>query len=315
MSIFQVLTAVIAAIVLFLVGLQSLSRELREVGGETLTRWLGQVTGNRWLGYLLGAGCTAIVQSSSAVTALTVALVDSGAMTFRASLGVIAGANLGTTATAWLVSLKLSGFGPILIIAGALLGALPIRAHVFGRAVFFFGFVFFSLDLIADALEPLRSAPALQEWMAMASQPLVGVVAGALLTAVVQSSSVTTGLAIVLVQSGSLPAEAAVPIVLGANIGTTSTALVASLSMGRAARLAAIANFVFNAIGVVVYLPFIAAFAAWVVGFAGSPAMAVAWATMLFNLSIGIVFVAFLGPFERLFLRLVGEPPAAVNQS
>ncbi|MFL5255892.1 MAG: Na/Pi symporter [Rhodopila sp.] len=132
-------------------GLQSFSAELRRLGGDALNAWLGRITGNCWLGFLLGALTTAIVQSSSAISALTVALVDAGAMTFTESLGVLLGSNVGTTATAWLVSFKLSDLGSYVIVIGVILSALPIRLNVIGKAVFFFGFIFFSPDLISTA--------------------------------------------------------------------------------------------------------------------------------------------------------------------
>jgi phosphate:Na+ symporter len=137
MSLFEIFIAAFSAIALFLFGLQSFSAELRRIGGEAFNIWLARITNNRWLGFLLSAIGTAIVQSSSAISALTVALVDARAMSFGASLGVLLGTNVGTTATAWLVSFKLSGIGPYLIVAGVILSALPVRLSVVGKAIFF----------------------------------------------------------------------------------------------------------------------------------------------------------------------------------
>src|SRR6185369_1135501 len=126
----QGLTAALSAIVLFLYGLQAFSSELQAVGGNALKSWLGRVTANRLRGFLVGAFATAIVQSSSAITALAVTLVDAEVISFRASLGVLLGANVGTTATAWLVSFKLTGIGPAFIVLGALVSMLPSRIRV-----------------------------------------------------------------------------------------------------------------------------------------------------------------------------------------
>ena len=115
------------------------------MGGATLSKWLGRLTESRWRGLLLGAVATAIVQSSSAITSLTVALVDAGTMSFGSSLGVLLGANIGTTSTAWLVSLKLTSIGPFFIVLGTALSALPTRFKILGKAAFYFGFIFFSL--------------------------------------------------------------------------------------------------------------------------------------------------------------------------
>lgn len=221
MTTLQTLVAALAAVALFLYGLDGFSRELRAVGGEALKAWLGRVTASRWLGFAVGAAV----------------------LSFRASLGVLLGANVGTTATAWLVSFKLTGIGPVFIVLGALLSALPTRAGVAGKAVFYFGLIFFALDLIAAQLAPLRDEPQLRAWLGYAATPAVGVFFGVAITALIQSSSVTTGLVILLVQQGLLPPEAAIPVVVGANVGSMSTALVASLAMGRVARATAATNF------------------------------------------------------------------------
>src|SRR6201997_4465066 len=155
MSNLRILFTAISAIVLFLYGLEGFSREIQAVGGQTLRKWLGRLTESRWRGVVLGAIATAIIQSSSAVTSLTVALVDIGSMTLPSSLGVLLGANIGTTSTAWLVSLKLTGIGPFFIVLGNALSAMPTRFKVLGKPAFYFGFIFLSLDLVSFTLKPL----------------------------------------------------------------------------------------------------------------------------------------------------------------
>ncbi len=290
-----------SAVVLFIYGLQGFSRELQTVGGSALQAWLGKVTASRWLAFGVGALATAVVQSSSAVTSLATALVDTSVISFRASLGVLLGANVGTTATAWLVSLKLTSVGPLFIVLGAILSALPSRVSITGKAVFYFGLIFFALDLVAAELRPLQEQAAFVEWLARAQTPWIGVTIGLVFTAVVQSSSVTTGVAILLVLQGVLPAEAAVPIVVGANVGSTSTALLASMAMSPVARATAKANFLFNAIGAVLFLPFLPQFAHAVVSFVSDPGMAVAWAHLIFNLAVALLFLL---PFNWLAPRL-----------
>jgi phosphate:Na+ symporter len=290
----QGLIAAVSAIVLFLFGLQAFSRELQAVGGQALQSWLGRVTASRWRGFAVGALATAIVQSSSAVTALTTALVDSMTVSFRASLGILLGANVGTTATAWLVSLKLTGIGPVFIVLGALLSMLPVRAKVAGQAIFYFGLIFFALDLVSAQLKPLQDQPAFREWIALAQAPWLGLLSGLVFTALVQSSSVTTGLAILLVQQGILRPEAAIPIVVGANVGSTSTALIASIGLSGVARAAAIANVLFNATGALIFAPILGPFARTMVHWAREPGIAVAWAHLMFNLTIAAVFLVTL---------------------
>lgn len=298
MTSFQAFFACLSAIVLFLYGLQGFSRELRAVGGAALNKWLGRVTARRWQGFAIGALATAVVQSSSATTALTAALVDSSVLSFRASLAVLLGANVGTTTTAWLVSMKLAGIGPIFIVLGALLSALPVHARVAGNALFYFGLIFFALDLVSSGLEPLREQPWFAEWLSLARHPLAGVLSGLVFTAILQSSSVTTGVAILLVQQNALPPEAAIPIVIGANVGSTSTALVASLGMSTAARATAKANLLFNTAGTLVYLPFLTPFSRAMVDFADKPGVAVAWAHLVFNLTVAVTCLIALPRLE-----------------
>jgi phosphate:Na+ symporter len=304
MSNLRILLAFASAIVLFLYGLEGFSHEIQRAGGVTLTKWLGRLTESRWRGVLLGAFATAIVQSSSAVTSLTVALVEAGTMSFRSSLGVLLGANVGTTSTAWLVSLKLTSIGPFFIVFGALLSALPTRFRMLGKVAFYFGFIFFSLDIVSFTLKPLAQNAAFAEMLSRSSTPLTGVLAGLLVTAIVQSSSITTGLCILLVQQNLMPVTAAIPIVIGANIGTTATALVASIKMKTTARRVAVANLCFNVFGVLLFVPFLKQFALRVVEFAGNPGMAVAWAQLIFNLVMVFAVLLLLRLFHRQLMSL-----------
>ncbi len=295
MTTIQTFFAALSAIILFLYGLGSFSRELQAVGGKTLQNWLGKITSNRFYGFIVGAISTAILQSSSAVTALAVSLVDAGVISFAASLGILLGSNVGTTATAWLVSFKLTGIGPFFIVIGALISALPIRISVLGKAIFYFGVVFFALDLISDELKPIQESELMMRWLAMATTPWLGVLIGMLFTAIVQSSSVTTGLSILLVQQGILPPEAAIPIVIGSNVGSTSTALVAGMKMNPVAKATAISNLLFNVFGALLYLPFLGEFSKFLIGITNDPGIAVALAHLIFNLNISLLLLALLG--------------------
>jgi phosphate:Na+ symporter len=219
-------------------------------------------------------------------------------MSFRSSLGILLGANVGTTSTAWLVSLKLTSIGPFFIVLGTLLSALPTRFKMLGKAAFYFGFIFFSLDVVSFTMKPLAQNPVFTEMLSRSSGPLTGALAGMLITAIVQSSSITTGLCILLVQQGLMPATAAIPVVIGANVGTTVTALIASIKMHRTARSVAVANLCFNAFGVLLFLPFLGSFAAKVVEVAGNPGMAVAWAQLIFNLVMVLAVLLLLHIFR-----------------
>ena len=311
---FRILLASISAILLFLYGLEAFSQEIQRVGAGTLNKWLVRLTESRWRGLLLGAVATAIVQSSSAVTSLTAALVDAGSMSFCSSLGVLLGANVGTTSTAWLVSLKLTSIGPFFIVLGALLSSIPTRFKMLGKLAFYFGFIFFSLELVSLTLKPLAQNPIFTEVLLRSRTPLAGVAAGLFITAIIQSSSITTGLCILLVQQSLMPVTTAIPIVIGANIGTTATALVASIKMHTTARRVAVANLCFNTFGVLLFLPFLRTFAQAVVEFAGNPGMAVAWAQLIFNVVMVSAVLLMLQLFHRHVQSLDANPsPALVS--
>lgn len=307
MDALQLPFGILAAIILFLYGLQGFAREVQAHGQATLQAWFGKVTRHRLTGFLLGAVSTAIVQSSSAVSSIAVALVGSGVISFRQSLAVLFGTNVGTTATAWLVAFKLTGLGPFFLVAGGVLSMLPGRLQVLGKSLFYFGFIFFSLGLISQSLAPLQASPAFAAWLQVVESPWAGILAGMVITLLVQSSSVTTGLIIVLVQQGLMTGEVAIAVVLGANLGSTGTALLASLPLQREARRAALANVLFNVGGLLLWAPFIPWLARRVTEAMETPAMAVALAHVVFNLSTALVFLVLLKPFAAGVDRLM--PP------
>lgn len=307
MSEFQIVLSVLATVVLFLYGLQSFSYEVQNQGREHLQHALTRLTSNRFSGFLLGAVFTALVQSSSAVSSLVVSLVNAGALSFSGSLAVLLGANVGTTATAWLVSFKLTGIGPLFIVLGALLSVLPGPLRVAGKSIFYFGLIFFALDLISLALTPVKNDPRLLQLLAAVDTPLLAVVAGLLITALVQSSSVVTGLVVLLVAQGSMDVHTAIAIIVGANAGSTATALLASLPLSSTAKHTALANLLFNLGGVLLYLPLLPQFSTALLQLALSPAITVALAHLIFNCSIALLFLPLLGPIARLPARLAGR--------
>ena len=264
---------------------------------------MGRLTRGPIRGVLLGAIATAIVQSSSAVVALTVTLVNAGILTFRSSLGVVLGANVGTTSTAWLISLKLTSIGPFFIVLGAILSLLPTRAQILGKAAFYFGFIFFGLELVSHTLRPLTEAPFFDEMVRRADAPVIGVLVGVVLTALVQSSTIVTGLAIIMVQQGILSAPEAIPIVIGTNIGTTLKGLLITIGMKGTARRLALANVSFNTFGVLLLLPFIRPFSAAMADLSSDPGISVAWAQFLFNLGMTFVGLVLIRVFRE---RLAG---------
>ena len=297
----------LTAVILFIFGLQNFSAEIQQISGEQFRRALSKATRIPVVGLLIGAAVTAVIQSSSATSVIAIGLVNAGVLSFKNSVGIIFGSNIGTTVTAQLVAFKLTDFAPAFIILGFVISLLPYRFAIFGKSVFYFGFVFFSLNLIADAAMPLRTDPSMMAFLAEPQHPFLALLVGCLFTAIVQSSSVTTGVAIIFTQQGLIGLENAVPIIMGANLGTTVTALIAMFGMDMAAKKTALSHVLFNAGGVLLFFPIFLAWSDWLLTLDMAPAVLLANVHLFFNLSTGIVFLALFGPFTRFVDRLLGE--------
>ncbi|MBT8147653.1 MAG: Na/Pi symporter [Gammaproteobacteria bacterium] len=297
----------ISAIILFIFGLENFSKEIENISGERLRKSLARATKVPVFGVLIGALVTAIIQSSSATSVIAISLVNAGVISFKNSVGIIIGSNIGTTITAQLVAFKLTSFAPFFIILGFALSLFRSRYSIFGKAIFYFGFVFFSLNLISSSLQPLQSNETLINLLIQPQNPLYAILFGCLFTAIVQSSSVTTGLAIIFAQQGLLGLENAVPLIMGANIGTTATALIAMFNMDIAAKKTALCHLLFNIGGVVLFLPALFLFGDRIGSLTMEPDVALANIHLIFNVVTSIIFVIFISPFSRLVDNLLGE--------
>lgn len=307
MSLLNTIALILATISLFLYSLERFGKEIKKIGEERLRNWLGRVTSNRFSGFLAGLLATAFIQSSSAVTSIIVTFVDSGTISFAHSLGVVLGANVGTTTTAWLVSLKIFEVAPFIMVGGMMLSFFPRSIHLIGKTIFLFGFILFSLELINNALEPIKNNALLIHYLSFADNHLIGVLAGIIITAVIQSSSVTVGLALLLLSQGSISTEGTVAVVIGSNLGSTSTAIIASIRMSRTATRTAVTNFVFNLTGVILFFPLINTLAHISSGVFNEPVEIVALSHLIFNVSIGALFLLLLTPISNLMLRLMPD--------
>ena len=303
----HVIMAGVTAIILFVFGLENFSAEIEQISGERFRRFLARATKIPAIGVLIGALVTAVIQSSSATSVIAVSLVNAGVLSFKSSVGIVFGANIGTTITAQLVAFKLTAFAPVFIILGFLLSFVRSKISIFGKSIFYFGFVFFSLNLISAALAPLQNEPELTKYLIQPQNPLFAILVGCLFTAAVQSSSVTTGLAIIFTQQGLLSLENAVPLIMGANIGTTATALLAMLNMDVAAKKTALSHFFFNVGGVLIFLPVLLLFGDRLNEFDANPAVALANIHLVFNVVASLIFVVLINPFTRLVDALLGE--------
>ncbi len=281
-----------SAVALFIYGIEHLSYELREKISRHLKGVFSAIVRNKYLAALISALATAMIQSSSATTVITVSLVESGIISFRESLGLIAGANVGTTITAQLVALNLSTLGPALILTGFLTTMFGGRYSSIGKPLFYLGFLLFSLNLLGEeAVKAKGTLLAFQHVASRLNNPIVGIVVGTIATAVVQSSSVITGIVVVLAQTGILNINQSLPIVLGANIGTTVTCLLAASRMRVFAKKTALAHLLFNVGGVLLFLPFLQPLEQQLQSWTVDPGEQVAMAHALFNITACIVFL------------------------
>lgn len=248
---------VIGGLGVFLFGMKNMSEGMQAVAGNRLRRMISAATDNRLLAVAMGTLVTCMIQSSSVTTVMVVGLVNSGFMTLMQAIGVIFGANIGTTVTGWLLTLKIGKYGlPILgIFALVYLFARRDRVRYTGMAIMGIGMVFFGLELMSDGFAPLRTHPMFRQWfVAFQATSYLGVLkcalVGCILTVIVQSSSATMGITMGLAQTGVIPFETAAALILGENIGTTITAYLASLGANTSARRAAYAHIFFNVLGV-----------------------------------------------------------------
>ncbi len=297
---------------LFLLGVQRLTMSLKAMTGDHLRRALARLTTNRVTAAATGVGITAIVQSSTITTVLTVGFVAAGLMGTVPALGVVVGANVGTTMTAQLVAFDVRSWALALVAVGAATMVLTTRERPLRRAeaALGLGLVLFSMRLMSDSVAPLRSSDGFLDAMARLDTPLLGLVAGGAATVVLQSSSATTALAIVLTSQGLLSTPAAVAVVMGANVGTCLTAGIAAIGKPTAAVRVAVGHIGFNAVGAAAWIGLVTQLT-WLAerlpGGGGDPGRTLANAHTVFNVVNAAVALMVLGPAARLIERAIPE--------
>ncbi len=332
MDIFDVLTLV-GGLALFLFGMNVMGQSLERRAGSALQAILGRLTNNRFAGFLTGMGVTAIIQSSSATTVMVVGFVNSGLMTLKQAINVIMGANVGTTITAWILSLggidsdvlwvqllKPTSFTPVLALIG-------ITYFMFGKnnkkkdtGMILLGFatLMFGMDTMSGAVAGLRDVPAFQELFITFTNPILGVLAGAILTAIIQSSSASVGILQALSSTGQVSFGAAIPIIMGQNIGTCVTAVLSSMGATKNAKRTAVVHLSFNVIGTIiclavfsivkelVHIPMLEQAASY---------HGIAIAHSAFNIICTIILFPMASLLEKLACRLVPDAKAPEQQS
>ena len=269
MSIFDVLN-LIGGLVMFLFGMNVMGTALEKRAGNRLKNILGSMTSNVFKGFLLGLGVTAVIQSSSATTVMVVGFVNSGLMTLKQAVGVIMGANLGTSVTSWLLSttaiegdslfmqlLKPTSFTPVLALIGLYFFMFQKKAKKKDTGLIFIGFavLMFGMEMMSNSVEGLQDVPQFREVLTLFSNPILGVIVGTVFTAVIQSSSASVGILQALSTTGSVSISAAIPIIMGQNIGTCVSAMISSVGASKNARRAAMVHLLFNVIATLIILP------------------------------------------------------------
>jgi phosphate:Na+ symporter len=311
-----VIVALLGGVALLLYGIRLAGEALQRAAGGRLRTLLTGLTKNRFVAVASGAAVTAIIQSSSATTVMLIGFVAAGLMTFPQTLGLILGADIGTTFTVQLIAFRITDWAPLLVALGFALIFFGRRRVVkdVGQAVLGFGLLFLGLRLIVDGVAPIKQNElALEVLAALAANPFAGILAGAGMSAAVASSAATIGVAIALSGDGLLSLPAAVAIVLGANVGTSATALAASMGANAEAKRVAVAHIAFKVLGVIMIYPFIPLFIAWVAATAADPARRIANAHTFFNVGISLVFLPFMSWAARAIQALVPEAPQAEN--
>jgi phosphate:Na+ symporter len=323
-----VLLGLFGGLAVFLLGLDTLTGALKAQTGEGLRILIGRLTRNRFAGLATGAGATILLQSSTITTVISIGLVSGGMLTFTQSLGVILGANIGTTFTAQLIAFSTSLLGMTMLFAGYLVSRLArgTGTRLAGTVLLGLGLVFLGMDVMSDAVRPLRTFEPFLQAMESLSTPALGILAGALFTAMVQSSTAATGVAIAMASEGLIPLEAGVAIIIGSNIGTCVTAMLAAIGKPPAALRSALFHVLVNVGGALVWLFFIDELVSIAVALAPSyPELSgleqraaetprqFAMAHTVFNVSTALVLVWFLGPIGRLLERLVPDREEAVS--
>ena len=325
LHVFTMIIGLFGGLALFLYGMEKMADALKAVAGERLKSVLAKLTTNRVTGALTGAFVTAIIQSSSVTTVLVVGFITAEVMSFSQAVGVIFGTNIGTTITAQIIAFKVTKYALLLISVG--FGMLFIgnkeRMKQYGAMVMGLGLIFFGMGVMSNAMKPLQSYQPFLDLMAHMDNPILGILTAACFTGLVQSSSATTGIVIVMASQGFITLTAGIALIFGANVGTCITALLASIGKPREAVRAGVVHILFNIIGVVIWIGLIDQLAQMVIwlspvaqGVSGVEKLAaetprqIANAHTIFNIANAIIFLPFAKFIARQAEWLVPDKPA-----
>ncbi|MBC8451144.1 MAG: Na/Pi cotransporter family protein [Planctomycetes bacterium] len=307
----------LGGLALFLFGMDLMASSLKLVAGERMKEVLAKLTKNRFMGVFSGAFVTSVIQSSSVTTVLVVGFVSAGLMSLTQTVGVIMGANIGTTVTAQIVAFHATSYALLFVSVGFVAFSFSKNKRFihWGRGIFGLGLIFLGMQVMGDSMLPLRDWPPFLEWMTRMERPALGLLAGAVFTALVQSSSATTGVVIMLASGEFINLEAGIAMCLGANVGTCVTAFFATFGGPRIALRAAMIHILFNLVGVLFWLPFITVLGSMArevsLGTGDGIPREIANAHTLFNLINAAVLIWFAPLFVVVVEKLFPDRPVS----
>lgn len=307
----EIILSIIAGLVLFLFAVNNLSDAIKSIVGDKANRWIQTFTSNTISSLLVGVVVTTLLDSSSAVIIITIVLVNSKVLTFKQAMGIILGANIGTTISSQIIAMDIGKYSPILLLLGFILLMISKsdKVNQIGKVILYFGVLFFGLFTMENAVEPLKEAPFFSEWMRKTENPIMGAFIGAMVTLIIQSSSATVGMAIILAKKGLLTITGGIAVMLGAELGTCSDTLIATINGSRAAIKTGLFHLIFNMLsiiaGLLLFFPF-QDFVQWV-SYGASLERTIANAHMMFNVLGVLVFVWTIPIFEKLLNKLLPE--------
>lgn len=317
---FELVLSLLGGLALFMYGMQMMSTNLEAVAGNRMKQILERLTANRFLGVLVGAGITALIQSSSATTVMTVGFVNSGLMTLKQAVWIIMGANVGTTITGQLIALDIGALAPLIAFIGVMLLIFVKNKKIqhIGGIVAGIGVLFIGMGMMSDAMVPLRSSQTFIDMVTKFSNPILGILVGAVFTAIIQSSSASVGILQALAMGGVINLHSAVFVLFGQNIGTCITALLASVGTGRNAKRTTLIHLMFNVIGTVLFvtLCIVTPFTDFVVGLTpGNPVAQIANVHTIFNISTTLILLPFGTLLEKIAIALLPDKEVPVKDA
>ena len=309
---YEIILAILAGLVLFLFAVHSLSEVIQSALGENAKAWILKFTSNTFYSVLTGTIVTMLLDSSSAVIIITIVFVNAKLLTFRQAMGVVLGANIGTTFSSQIIAMDIGKYSPVLLLIGfiLLLAAKSEKVNNTGKVILYFGVLFFGLFTMEKAVEPLRDSPQFMLWLPKTENPYLGALMGALVTLVIQSSSATVGMTIILAKKGMLSLAGSIAVMLGAELGTCSDTLLATIKSNRDAVKTGIFHLIFNLVSILVGLLLFSPFLNLVehLSIGVSIERAVANSHMMFNIGGVLIFVWFLPFFEKSLNRILDKP-------